>query len=126
MKSDKTDKADPVLAADSADSADISETDDMQRLRMPKLVCLDLDFNIWPLWVDTHVSVPLKRRGKTDVNEIYDRHGKKMAFYSDVPAILAELKERSDVQVAIASRTHAPRACVAYGVGQLTGQSLTA
>ena len=64
--------------------------------------------------VDTHVTPPLKRKGKTDVNEIYDRYGKKMAFYSDVPAILAELKESPDVQVAIASRTHAPRAQVGF------------
>ena len=110
MKPDKTDKPDPVLAADTANPADTAETDDIKRPRMPKLITWDLDYTAWPLWVDTHVSAPLKRRGKTDVNEIYDRRGQKMSLYDDVPGILAELKDMPDVQVAIASRTSAPRA----------------
>lgn len=118
--------------ATATDADASSESSKRLQLRMPKLICFDLDYTLWPLWwadvadmrshwkltarchflcrVDTHVTPPLKRRGKSDVNEIYDRHGQKMAFYKDVPAIIAKLKEASDIHVAIASRTHAPRA----------------
>ncbi|KAL7008053.1 hypothetical protein EMMF5_002235 [Cystobasidiomycetes sp. EMM_F5] len=78
--------------------------------RMPKLVCFDLDYTLWPLWVDTHVSPPLKRKGSKDINKIYDKYDSQMSFYSDVPSILVELKDSPDVHVAIASRTSAPKA----------------
>ncbi|GAA5898842.1 Mg-dependent acid phosphatase [Sporobolomyces salmoneus] len=77
--------------------------------RMPKCVVFDLDYTLWDLWVDTHVTPPLKRRGKDDVNQIYDKHGQKMAFYPQVPGILMDL-HRSKIHIAAASRTHAPKA----------------
>lgn len=62
--------------------------------------------------MDTHVDPPLKRRKPDDENVIYDRYNQKMSFYADVPRILVELKDKSEVTVAIASRTSAPRAWV--------------
>ncbi|GAA5869673.1 hypothetical protein JCM16303_000544 [Sporobolomyces ruberrimus] len=82
---------------------------DQSPQRMPKMVVFDLDYTLWDLWVDTHVSPPLKRRGKDDVNQIYDKHGQKMAFYPQVPGILMDL-HKSKVHIAAASRTHAPKA----------------
>ncbi|KAM0746520.1 magnesium-dependent phosphatase-1 [Meredithblackwellia eburnea MCA 4105] len=76
---------------------------------MPKLVAFDLDFTLWDLWVDTHVTPPLKRRKAEDLNKVYDRYGQEMGFYEDVPEILLSL-HRSKVHVAAASRTSAPRA----------------
>ncbi|ORY88825.1 magnesium-dependent phosphatase-1 [Leucosporidium creatinivorum] len=75
---------------------------------IPKLVAFDLDFTLWDLWVDTHVTPPLKRRGD-DVNRIFDKHGQEMAYYPEVPSILLQL-HRSKVHIAAASRTSAPRA----------------
>ncbi|SHO77697.1 Similar to S.cerevisiae protein YER134C (Magnesium-dependent acid phosphatase) [Malassezia sympodialis ATCC 42132] len=73
----------------------------------PKLVVFDLDYTLWPLWVDTHVDPPLQRRGAA-LNEVFDRSGQAMSFYPDVPDILFELKRRN-VLIAAASRTCAPR-----------------
>jgi len=65
----------------------------------------DLDYTLWPFWIDTHCSPPLKpvpggRAAK-------DRHGESFAFYADVPGILAACRARG-LLVAAASRTHAP------------------
>ncbi|GAA6002357.1 Mg-dependent acid phosphatase [Rhodotorula paludigena] len=75
--------------------------------RLPKMVVFDLDFTLWDCWCDTHVSPPLKRRG-TDLNKVYDKHNQPLSFYADVPQILLQL-HHSNIHVAAASRTHAPR-----------------
>ncbi|KAK4051934.1 hypothetical protein OIV83_002639 [Microbotryomycetes sp. JL201] len=75
---------------------------------MPTLVAFDLDYTCWDLWVDTHVTPPLKRKGQ-DVNRIFDRYGTTMAFYPEVPSILLQL-HHSNVHVAAVSRTSAPKA----------------
>lgn len=31
-------------------------------LALPKLVVFDLDYTLWPFWVDTHVSGPIKAK----------------------------------------------------------------
>ncbi|KAL4400992.1 acid phosphatase [Malassezia pachydermatis] len=74
---------------------------------LPKLVVFDLDYTLWPLWVDTHIDPPLKRRGTT-LNEMVDRSGQRLSFYADVPSILFDLR-RAGVPIAAASRTSAPR-----------------
>ncbi|KAK9238267.1 magnesium-dependent phosphatase-1 [Lipomyces kononenkoae] len=71
----------------------------------PKIVVFDLDYTLWPCWCDTHISPPISR-SKTE-NAIVDRYGSEMAFYNDVPAIIAHLKQ-SGIKVAAASRTCAP------------------
>ncbi|GHJ87662.1 hypothetical protein NliqN6_4064 [Naganishia liquefaciens] len=73
---------------------------------MPKLVCFDLDYTLWDLWIDTHITPPIRRKGDA-VNSLQDRHGTELGFYAQVPEILSELKRR-DIHVAAASRTHAP------------------
>ncbi|WFD46638.1 protein-tyrosine-phosphatase [Malassezia furfur] len=73
---------------------------------LPKAVVFDLDYTLWPYWVDTHIDPPLKRRNDA-LNEVVDRSGLKLGFFRDVPSILLELKDRG-VHVAAASRTAAP------------------
>ncbi|KIM43958.1 hypothetical protein M413DRAFT_443026 [Hebeloma cylindrosporum] len=85
----------------------------------PQLVAFDLDYTLWDLWIDTHVTGPLRRNGNT-VNEVLDKHGETIAFYDDVPRILHGIRGRSrtiddddddedrKVIVAACSRTHAP------------------
>ncbi|GAA5965426.1 hypothetical protein JCM3765_002375 [Sporobolomyces pararoseus] len=82
---------------------------DASSKRMPQMVVFDLDYTLWDLWVDTHVTPPLKRKGKEDVNQIYDKYGQQMCFYPEVPGILMDL-HKSKIHIAAASRTHAPKA----------------
>jgi len=67
----------PAHAAEADGSIDISR--DLKLPAVPQLCAFDLDYTLWDLWVDTHVSPPLKRR-KDDVNKIYDRRGKAMSL----------------------------------------------
>ncbi|KAG6810275.1 hypothetical protein H0H92_012604 [Tricholoma furcatifolium] len=74
--------------------------------RLPKLVAFDLDYTLWDLWIDTHVTGPL-HRNKNTLNEVLDRHDEKIKFYKDVPAILHHLRG-AGVTIAACSRTDAP------------------
>ena len=72
----------------------------------PKVVAFDLDYTLWPYWVDTHIDPPLKRRNDA-LNQVVDRSGQKLSFFPHVPSILLELREKG-VHIAAASRTCAP------------------
>ncbi|KAG0150966.1 hypothetical protein CROQUDRAFT_651837 [Cronartium quercuum f. sp. fusiforme G11] len=72
---------------------------------LPKLVAVDLDYTLWPCWVDTHISPPLKPTAKS--NELVDRSGRKLYFFPDVPKILATLRS-AGVKLAACSRTDRP------------------
>lgn len=72
----------------------------------PKAVVFDLDYTLWPYWVDTHIDPPLKRKNDA-LNQVVDRSGQKLSFFHDVPSILLQLKDEG-VHIAAASRTCAP------------------
>ncbi|XP_037499953.1 magnesium-dependent phosphatase 1 isoform X1 [Rhipicephalus sanguineus] len=73
--------------------------------KRPKLIVFDLDYTLWPMYVDTHVTPPFKKvNGK-----ITDRHGRKVSPYPGVPAMLESLKSQK-FQMGLASRTDDPDA----------------
>ncbi|KAI1748453.1 magnesium-dependent phosphatase [Xylaria castorea] len=72
---------------------------------LPRVVVFDLDYTLWPFWVDTHVYAPL--RPNAGHSACTDKVGETFAFYRDIPAILHGLS-LSGVRLGVASRTHAP------------------
>ncbi|CAH8861334.1 unnamed protein product [Trichobilharzia szidati] len=52
--------------------------------RLPKLIVFDLDFTLWPLWCEHHVSPPFVRKK----NVIYDSYKKILDVYADSEKIL--------------------------------------
>ena len=50
----------------------------------------DLDYTLWPFWVDTHVSPPLKAMDSG--TKVKDRYGEGFGFYDDVPGVLGGVR----------------------------------
>ncbi|KAI2629545.1 magnesium-dependent phosphatase [Hypoxylon sp. NC1633] len=72
---------------------------------LPRAIVFDLDYTLWPFWVDTHVSPPL--RPNATHNACTDKIGERFAFYDDVPSVLRGLA-LAGVKLGVASRTLAP------------------
>ncbi|KAI0135171.1 magnesium-dependent phosphatase-1 [Daldinia grandis] len=72
---------------------------------LPRAIVFDLDYTLWPFWVDTHVYPPL--RPNIAHSACTDKIGETFAFYDDVPSVLHGLA-RAGIKLGVASRTHAP------------------
>nr|XP_004661886.1 magnesium-dependent phosphatase 1 [Jaculus jaculus] len=70
-------------------------------MRLPELAVFDLDYTLWPFWVDTHVDPPFH---KSSDGTIRDRRGQNVRLYPEVPEVLERLQGLG-VSVAAASRT---------------------
>ncbi|XP_026277077.2 magnesium-dependent phosphatase 1-like [Frankliniella occidentalis] len=66
----------------------------------PKLIVFDLDYSLWPFYVQKHLVHPLLQ----NKGEIFDMRLRPVKPYPEVPMILSELNEKG-YELAIASRT---------------------
>uniref|UniRef100_A0ABM5EJ91 Magnesium-dependent phosphatase 1 isoform X2 n=1 Tax=Pogona vitticeps TaxID=103695 RepID=A0ABM5EJ91_9SAUR len=69
--------------------------------KKPSLVVFDLDYTLWPFWVDTHVDPPFR---KSSDGTVRDRNGRLVNLYPEVPAVLQQLHS-AGISMAAASRT---------------------
>ncbi|XP_053449424.1 magnesium-dependent phosphatase 1 [Nycticebus coucang] len=68
---------------------------------LPRLAVFDLDYTLWPFWVDTHVDPPFH---KSSDGTVRDRRNQDIRLYPEVPEVLERL-QRLGVPGAAASRT---------------------
>ncbi|XP_066528868.1 magnesium-dependent phosphatase 1 [Hoplias malabaricus] len=67
----------------------------------PKLVVFDLDYTLWPFWVDTHVETPFR---KTKSGLIVDARNSAVNLYRETEEVLRYVHSQG-IQIGIASRT---------------------
>ncbi|XP_048033548.1 magnesium-dependent phosphatase 1-like [Megalobrama amblycephala] len=67
----------------------------------PKLIVFDLDYTLWPFWVDTHVDPPFHI---DDSGTVRDSRRAKVSIYHDTEKILSSLHSQG-FKIGIASRT---------------------
>lgn len=72
----------------------------MSEPRKPKLIVFDLDYTLWPFWIDTHISPPCHQKN----GSIYDRRNQLVKPFPEVPEVLSDLHKQG-FELAIASRT---------------------
>lgn len=70
-------------------------------VKKPKLIAFDLDYTLWPFWVDTHVDPPFKKDKR---GVVYDARNQKVKCYPEVPEILKQLHKEGYL-IGVASRT---------------------
>ncbi|XP_035271176.1 magnesium-dependent phosphatase 1 isoform X2 [Anguilla anguilla] len=67
----------------------------------PKLIVFDLDYTLWPFWVDTHVDPPFR---KDKAGGVVDSRGHAVLLYRETVEVLSSLHKQG-FKLGVASRT---------------------
>ncbi|KAL0093958.1 magnesium-dependent phosphatase-1 [Phycomyces blakesleeanus] len=74
--------------------------------RLPKLIVFDLDYTIWPQWIDYTYGPPYTYIESK--NALINSYKERLELYPDFTAIVALIHSFPDTKMAVASRTSTP------------------
>ncbi|KAL0137592.1 acid phosphatase-domain-containing protein [Mucor lusitanicus] len=74
--------------------------------KFPKMIVFDLDYTLWPDWIDCTNGPPYTYDEST--NAVVNTTGEYLGFFEHTADIIALIKSFPDTQIGIASRTQTP------------------
>eukprot|EP01052_Picozoa_sp_SAG31_P048885 SAG31_NODE_10441_length_1138_cov_1.525505_1_plen_130_part_00 len=77
------------------------------RAKFPKMVVFDVDYTLWPYWVDTHTRPPYML-AKDGSGKVWDSSRQDIVLFEETAAVLLALRELPGLKIAYASRTGQP------------------
>ncbi|CAG8458777.1 13592_t:CDS:10 [Ambispora leptoticha] len=81
--------------------------DEIPSGKLPLLFIFDLDYTLWPLWVDT-LEPPFKA-SPSELHTVRDKYNYEIKLFPDVPRILNFIRKNiPNSKIAVASRTDKP------------------
>ncbi len=75
---------------------------------VPSIIVFDLDYTLWPYYMDQHIKPPIEKRETKSGIEVVDKYGNGKKAYKDVTIILKTLREKcldKNGHLAIASKS---------------------
>ena len=78
------------------------------RAKFPQMIVFDVDYTLWPYWVDTHTRPPYMV-AKDGSGDVWDSSRKSIVLFKETAQVLLTLRrEVPGLKIAYASRTQRP------------------
>jgi magnesium-dependent phosphatase-1 len=74
----------------------------------PRMIVFDVDYTLWPYWVDTHTRAPYMK-AMDGSGKVWDASRKEIVLFPETAKLLTALRAVPGLQIAYASRTGQPR-----------------